>query len=86
MNKTITIIALTIVVLLFCVAGLFEIYYTREGEVIKVEDTLVTVEDKTERWWSFEGDGYKVGDKVTLVMDTMHTDITTDDEIIKVRG
>jgi hypothetical protein len=86
MNKVITAISLITIILLLCVAGLFETYYTREGEVVKVEGTLVTVEDKTERWWSFYGDGYKVGEKVTLVMNSMHTDITTDDEVIKVRG
>lgn len=86
MSKTVTAIGLIIIILLFCVAGLFETYYTREGEVVKVEDTIITVEDKTERWWSFEGEGYKVGDKVTLVMDSMHTDITTDDKVVKVRG
>lgn len=86
MNKTITAIGLITIILLFCVVGLLETYYTRKGEVVKVEDTIVTVEDKTERWWSFYGDGYKVGDKVTLVMDSMHTDITTDDKIVKVRG
>lgn len=85
MNKVITAIGLIIIILLFSVVGLFETYYTREGEVVKVEDTVITVEDKTERRWSFYGDGYKIGDKVTLVMDSMHTDITTDDKVVKVR-
>lgn len=86
MNKTITAIGLIIIILLFCIVGFFETYYTRKGEVVRVEDTLVTVEDKTARWWSFYGEGYKVGDKVTLVMNSMHTDVVTDDEVVKVRG
>ena len=80
MNKTIIAISVIIIILLLCVASLFETYYTRKAEVIKIENTLITVEDKPGNWWSFYGEGFEIGDKVTLIM------TTKDNQIIRVRN
>ena len=71
-----------IVVIMFCWCSWYEAHYTTEATVIDVTDNIITVVDKHDHTWSFEGDGINVDDKVNLTMDTMHTDSNIfDDEI-----
>ena len=78
--KNITLIM--IIVVMFCWGSWYETHYTKEATVIDVTDNIITVVDKYDHTWSFEGDGFNVDDKVKLTMDTMHTDSNIfDDEI-----
>ena len=82
--KNITLII--IVVVMFCWCSWYETHYTREATVIDVTNNNITVIDKYNYKWSFEDDGFSVGDEVKLTMNTMHTDFNTfDDEIEDVR-
>lgn len=61
-------------------------YERSDCEVIAVDGTEVTVEDSLGFVWRFEGEGYAVGDIVTLVMSPNGTDNTfSDDIVIKVK-
>ena len=80
--------------LLFCVIlcglGGLENYiktsYTREAIVIDYYEDVCSAEDKTGNVWHFIGEGYEVGDKVKLYMNTNHTDSNIlDDAITKVK-
>ena len=82
--KNITLII--IVVVMFCWCSWYETHYTREAIVIDVTDNIITVVDRCDYTWSFEGDGFKVDDEVKLMMNTMHTDSNIfDDEIEDVK-
>lgn len=75
-----------IVVAMFYWCAWYETHYTREATVIDVTDSIITVVDKCDYTWSFEGDGFNVNDKVKLMMNTMHTDFNIfDDEIEDVK-
>jgi hypothetical protein len=52
--------------------------YTRQAEVISVEDDVVQAEDKSGYIWEYKGSA-TVGDSVTLVMHDNHTSNITDD-------
>ena len=76
------IILIMIIVVMFCWGSWYETHYTKEATVIDVTDNIITVVDKNDHTWSFEGDGFNVDDKVKLMMNTMHTDSNIfDDEI-----
>lgn len=85
-------IGATLAVLLFFgavgIAGTIEHNYTRKDcEVVSVQGSHVTVEDKCGYLWSFDDYGYTVGDRVTLHMHTNYTHGTVvDDYIVDVRG
>lgn len=75
-----------IVVVMFCWCSWYETHYTREATVIDVTDNIITVVDRCDYTWSFEGDGFNVDDEVKLMMNTMHTDSNIfDDEIEDVK-
>ena len=75
-----------IVVVMFCWCSWYETHYTREATVIDVTDNIITVVDKYDHTWSFEGNGFNVDDEVKLTIDTMHTDSSIyDDEIENVK-
>ena len=61
----------------------FEHNYTREDcEVVEVDAEVVYVEDARGHLWSYEAEGYSVGDVVDLKMyDNLTTDI--EDDVIK---
>lgn len=87
MKKTIVgfILMTTILVIAPSITGYIETHYTREAKVTEVTGENIVVEDTTNNVWSFEGDGFIVGDKVTLKMDNNCTDNTIyDDVIVKV--
>ena len=75
-----------ILVVIFCWCSWYETHYTREATVIDVTDNIITVVDRCDYTWSFEGDGFNVDDEVKLMMNTMHTDSNIfDDEIEDVK-
>lgn len=86
MKKTIVgfILMTTILIIAPSITGYIETHYTREAKVTEVTGENVIVEDTTNNVWSFEGEGFTVGDKVTLKMDNSCTDCIYDDIIIKV--
>ena len=60
--------------------------YTREATVIDYYEDVCCAKDSTGNIWHFIGDGYEVGDKVKLYMNTNHTDSNIlDDTITKVK-
>ena len=79
------VLVVVIVILLISVCYTLESQYTREAEVVSVDCIEVTVEDSQGFEWSFCGEGYQVGQIVTLKMNDNHTDIITDDIIIDVK-
>ena len=87
LTVVVVIAGLVVLVLVTGIVGYIETHYTREAEVIELEsDSVVVVEDATGNEWAFEGEGYAVGDKVTMKMHTNGTDsIITDDVIENVK-
>ena len=79
------VLVVVIVILLISVCYTLESQYTREAEVVNVDCIEVTVEDSQGFEWSFYGEGYQVGQMVTLKMNDNHTDSVTDDIIIDVK-
>lgn len=70
----------------FCWAGNLETHYTRQAVVTSIEEDEIVVLDNSDHVWTFEGDGYKVGDKVILKMFTNYTDDNIyDDEIVSAK-
>ena len=67
--------------------GIYESTYTRNAEVTKVlNESLVTFTDDTGNEWDYyfeDGTDLEVGNKVELVMNTMHTDNNIYDDKIK---
>ena len=43
---------------MFCWCSWYETHYTREATVIDVTDDIITVVDRCDYTWSFEGDGF----------------------------
>ena len=84
-KKIISFISLFIVIVCFCFCSYAETHYTRKATVVNVNCGLVTVEDESGNLWDFEQDGFNVGDKVKLTMDTNHTDSNIfDDKIVNI--
>ena len=67
--------------------GIYESTYTRNAEVTKIlNESLVTFTDDTGTEWDYyfeDGTDLEVGNKVELVMNTMHTDNNIYDDKIK---
>lgn len=83
MKKIASVIA--VIAILMCV-GYVNTHYTRPNcRVMEVSGEVITVEDKGGNTWEFYGEGYRVGDRVTLKMYTNCTAEFTDDEIISVK-
>ena len=74
-----------VVIILIGFCGYIETHYTRQATVIEVNGDVITVEDNCGYLWDFEGDGFTVGDNVSIKMYNNTTDnIIKDDEIINV--
>lgn len=83
-------IFIILLIFLVCsgIAGCIETHYNRQGVVVEVntETQEVVVLDKADNEWVFYGEGYEVGDTVTMLMFTNYTDnIINDDTIEKVK-
>lgn len=83
MIKKIALVVVAIVVV--GLMGMIESTYTRDVVVTKVDCIEVTVQDKQGHHWSFYGDDYTVGQKITVVMNDQHTSSIYDDTIINVK-
>ena len=59
--------------------------YTMSAVVTDVDADTVTVEDFNGNVWEFYGDGFAVGEILTLVMDDCGTTNITDDMIVDVK-
>lgn len=82
--KNIVTIVLILAMFYWCLW--YETHYTREATVINVTNNVITVVDKCDYTWMFEGEGFCVNDEVKLVMNTMHTDSDiSDDEIENIK-
>lgn len=79
----ITVLTIIILLTLTAKACYLQNHYTKEGVVVAIENEIVVVEDKIGYEWAFEGEGYKKGDKVRLLMFTNNTDNTIEDDIIE---
>lgn len=66
--------------------NVYETTYTRDAEVTSVVKDIVTFTDTTGNDWEYELEDDDrqcvVGDKVTLIMNTNHTDMIYDDIIL----
>lgn len=77
------IICVLIFVLLFCFCSIVETTYTRDVTIIQVDDSLVIAKDLDDQVWRFYGHGYFIGQEVTLVMNTNHTNSNIKDDLIE---
>lgn len=59
--------------------------YEAEAVVIKVEDNIITVIDATGNEREFYGEGFEIGDRITITLQDYNTRTPTDDEIIGAR-
>lgn len=83
MKKIIYFVAIMLIFVLFCFACKFERTYKRKDcQIMTVKNNLITVKDSTNNFWDFKGKGFKVTDKVTLIMDTNNTDNNINDDIV----
>ena len=85
-KKIISFVSLFIVIFCFYFCSSVETHYTREGIVVENNNNLITVKDDCGHLWDFEGNDFKVNERVELTMDTNHTDSNIfDDKIIHVK-
>ncbi len=59
--------------------------YTRDAVVVDYRADAVVVQCDTGHEWGFIGEGYEIGEEVTLVMNNNHTMNVEDDKIIRVK-
>ena len=61
----------------------YEVNYVRTGLIIDIDnDSKITVEDVSGNLWTFEGNGYEVGQTVRMSMTTNNTDNVINDDTI----
>ena len=81
-----TILAVILGIAIIGGVGTYENTYTRTAEVVEVNNNLATFTDTTGNDWDYyfeDGTNLEVGNKVELVMNTMHTDNNIYDDKIK---
>lgn len=59
--------------------------YETEAVVVKVEDNIITVIDTTGNEREFYGEGFEIGDRITITLQDYNTRTPTDDEIVGAR-
>ena len=59
--------------------------YEAEAVVIKVEDNIITVIDTTGNEREFYGEGFEIGDRITITLQDYNTRTPIDDEIVGAR-
>lgn len=74
---------LLLFIIVFCFISVIETTYTRNVTVTQVSDTMITVRDEHDHNWTFYGDGYFVGQELTLVMNTNNTNSNIYDDLIE---
>lgn len=80
----VTVVMFALFILCACFVGNIETRYTRKGIVTNVCNNVVTIEDEFGEVWLIEDDTYNVNDKVTMRINTNHTNEIHDDFIEKV--
>lgn len=83
-----TIIGIIIIIGIIMFIGLsnsWEAHYTKEVEVIRIDNQEITTKDKQGNIWTFTGTDYNIKDKITITLYDNHTSIITDDIITKVK-
>lgn len=58
-------------------------HYEREATITGIEKDIVTVNDTCGYEWKFKGEGFSIGEDVTLVMHNNNTDMEITDDIIE---
>ena len=82
--KKIQVIVIIVIGLIMCGwCSHYEHHYTRKAVVTNVECIEVTVKDNSGHYWTFMGNGYNKGDKLTLVMNDNMTPNNIYDDIVK---
>ena len=85
-KKIISFISLFIVILCFYFCSFVETHYTKEGNVIEINNNLIVIKDDYGYPWDFKGNGFKVNERVKLTINTNHTDSNIfDDKVIDVK-
>lgn len=89
MKKVKSILAVIILVGVFCGASYLDNHYTRKNcEVVNVENGIVTFEDSMGHYWEWEieeNEYFEIGDFVDLKMHTNNSNACIyDDEILKI--
>lgn len=89
MKKVNGLLAVIILVGLFCGASYLDTHYTRKDcEVVKVENGIATFEDSTGHHWDWEieeNEYFEIGDFVDLKMHTNNSNAYIyDDEILEI--
>lgn len=86
-DKVISFVGGLVVCIILCGLLGFEDYvktnYTREATIVSYYEDSCIAEDNCGNEWCFIGEGYEVGDKVKLYMNTNHTDSNIYDDEIK---
>lgn len=76
---------LTIIIGMMLGCDYIENHYTLDVEVVDVQDNTITVETEKGRHYQYVGNSVKVGDSITVVMYTNHTNSRTDDVLQAVK-
>ena len=84
-NIIFAMIALVIIIGMMLACDYIENHYTLDVEVVGVQDHIITVETKKGRHYQYVGDGVRIGDNITVVMYTNHTNSGTDDVLQAVK-
>lgn len=58
--------------------------YSLRGEVVKIEDEVVTIMDGEGYLWEWEGGNFQIDDEVIMTMSSKGTTEIFDDEIINI--
>lgn len=78
--KTLKTIIITVSILATCGWTSYHTHhYNRQAIVTDIECIYVTAKDNTGHYWEFKGNGYYIGQKITLEMYDNHTDNIRDD-------
>lgn len=78
-------LAVLSIFLVFGIIGNLESTYKREGVVVSINHNTVTVQDAKGYQWDFEGTGYTLNQKVTMVMNDNHTSNIFDDIVKSIK-
>jgi hypothetical protein len=79
------VLVLCVIIGMMLMCDYIENHYTLEVVVTDVDSDVVTVETQTGRQYQYVGDGVRVGDSITAVMYTNHTNSRTDDVLQAVK-
>lgn len=82
-KKIVGIVLVVLIGIAFVVGSTVTSNYTKDVEVVKVENDVVTIVDNQGMEYSFFGEGFEVGETITVEMNINHTEQTREDDVIK---